>query len=362
MGNSHHRILLYLFIFIWRQQNERIKALRKNKQITILIVKTGALGDVLRTTALLLPLSCAYRARISWLTSKEAKPLLAGNPLIEKIFTAPKQITQKFDWTLSLEEDKALAKIAQESFSKKITGVIVKDGQLSYTDDSAPYYQMSLLNPNRALANQLKSQNQKTFFELWLSILGLSRFKKSEFMRPQIFLTESERKTALNFARKRFLLDGAIGFNPGAGIRWPSKELSIEKSREVIKKLASFKKPILLLGGLEEKKRNRAISRGLKGVILPPPMPLKSFAALMDFCTILITTDSLAFHIATALKKKVLVLIGPTSSSELDVFGKGEKIIARPCDCFYRPHCSREKSCLNAISESRVFSAVKRFL
>ena len=328
----------------------------------ILIIKTGALGDVLRTTALLSPLSRVYRARISWLTSKEAKPLLARNPLIEKIFTNPGQITQKFDWTLSLEEDKALAKIAQKSFFQKITGVIIKNARLSYTDDSAPYYRMSLLNPNRALANQLKSLNQKTFFKLWLSVLGLSKFKKSEIMRPQIFLTESERKTALNFARKHSLLDGAIGFNPGAGVRWPSKELSIEKSREVIKRLASFKKPILLLGGMEERKRNRAISRGLSGVILPPPMPIKTFAALIDFCEILITTDSLAFHIATALKKKVLVLIGPTSSSELDVFGKGEKIIAHPCDCFYRPHCLRQKSCLNAVSEFQILSAVKRLL
>ncbi len=327
-----------------------------------MIVKTGALGDVLRTTALLRPLSCAYRARIFWLTSKEAKFLLAQNPLIEKIFTAPRQIAQKFDWTLSLEEDKALAQTAQESFSPKITGVIVKDGKLSYTDDSAPYYQMSLLNPDKKKADNLKRLNRKTFFDLWLSILGLSRFKKSEIARPQIFLTESERKTAFNFARKHSLSGGAIGFNPGAGSRWPSKELSVAKSREILKKLSALKKPILLLGGREEKKRNKTISKGLSGVIVPPPMPIKAFAALIDFCEILITTDSLAFHIATALKKKVLVLIGPTSSSELDVFGQGEKIVAQPCDCFYRPHCSRENSCLNTISESRVFSAVKRLI
>ena len=328
----------------------------------ILIVKTGALGDVLRTTALLPPLSRAYREKICWLTSKEAKPLLDGNPDLEKVFTDSRAINRKFDWVLSLEENEATVRRIQKAASRKITGVIYEDGNLSYTEDSAPYYQMSLLNPDKKKADKLKLRNRKTFFDLWFSLLGLSRFKKSEIARPQIFLTDSDRKSALNLAQKYSLSEKVIGFNPGAGSRWPSKELSIEKSREILKKLAALKKPILLLGGPEEKSRNREIARGLGHVLCPPVFPLKSFAALIDLCQLIITTDSLAFHMATALRKNVLVLVGPTSSAELDLFGKGEKIAAPSCSCFYRPSCSREISCLNAISSSRILSAARRNL
>ncbi len=328
----------------------------------ILLIKTGALGDVLRTTALIPPLRHAYGEKICWLTSKAAKPLLEGNPAINKIFTDPQKIHQKFDWVLSLEENRRLAFLAQKLSLKKITGVVCQGKRLSYTPDSSPYYQMSLLNPDKKKADALKSKNQKTFLELWLSLLGLPRFKKSALAQPQIFLKESDRKTALSFAQEHNLPNSLIGFNPGAGSRWPSKELSVQKSREILKKLAALKKPILLLGGHEEKARNQKIARSLPHVFLTPVLPLKPFAALIDLCQLVITTDSLAFHIATALKKKVLVLIGPTSSSELDVFGKGERIAVPFCSCFYRPSCLRRKSCLNSLSPSLIISAVLRNL
>ncbi len=328
----------------------------------ILLIKTGALGDVLRTTALLPPLHHFYEAKIDWLTLNEAKPLLEGNPAIRKIFTDPKEINQKFDWVLSLEENQNLAKLASKIASQKITGVIYKEKRLSYTQDSAPYYQMSLLNPDKKKADRLKSLNQKTFLDLWLSLLGLSRFKKSALARPQIFLTNSDRKSALNFAKQHGLSGHVIGFNPGAGSRWPSKELSIQKSREILKKLSALKKPILLLGGQEEKARNREIAKDLPHVFLPPVLPLKPFAALIDLCQLVITTDSLAFHLATALKKNILVLIGPTSQSELDVFGRGEKIAAPSCSCFYRPSCSRKISCLNAIPSTQILLAARKNL
>ena len=45
----------------------------------ILIIKTGALGDVLRTTTLLHPLKQKYPlARITWITAAAAVPLLAA--------------------------------------------------------------------------------------------------------------------------------------------------------------------------------------------------------------------------------------------------------------------------------------------
>ena len=52
-----------------------------SKVDTILIVKTGALGDVLRTTALLPGLLKRYPgARITWVVAAGAAPLLEGWP------------------------------------------------------------------------------------------------------------------------------------------------------------------------------------------------------------------------------------------------------------------------------------------
>ena len=50
-------------------------------------------------------------------------------------------------------------------------------------------------------------------------------------------------------------------------------------------------------------------------------------------------------HIALALRRKTICLIGPTSPSEIDVYEIGEKIVAESnCICCYRSDCkSMEK-------------------
>src|SRR5262249_40106465 len=52
----------------------------------LLIVKLDAMGDVLRTTALLPPLKEAHpHAAITWITRRESVPLLERNPFITEV-------------------------------------------------------------------------------------------------------------------------------------------------------------------------------------------------------------------------------------------------------------------------------------
>ena len=64
-------------------------------------------------------------------------------------------------------------------------------------------------------------------------------------------------------------------------------------------------------------------------------------------------------HVALALKRKTIVLIGPTSSSEIGVYGRGEKVIAKSnCLCCYKNDCkSMEK-----ILVKEIISKIKRLL
>jgi hypothetical protein len=52
----------------------------------LLVVKLDAMGDVLRSTALLPPLMEAHpRAAITWITRKESVPLLQRNPYVAEV-------------------------------------------------------------------------------------------------------------------------------------------------------------------------------------------------------------------------------------------------------------------------------------
>jgi len=65
--------------------------------------------------------------------------------------------------------------------------------------------------------------------------------------------------------------------------------------------------------------------------------PLRTFIAKMDACNIIVTADTLALHIAVGLKKYVVALFGPTSSAEIELYGRGTKIVAhRDYVCCYR--------------------------
>ena len=90
---------------------------------------------------------------------------------------------------------------------------------------------------------------------------------------------------------------------------------------------------------------------------------LGEFAAIVNLCGILITADSLALHIGTALNKKIIVLFGPTSINEIDLYGKGKKLTAPDdCKCYYNRSCSEEVSCMEKLTAEEVFSAVEELL
>ncbi len=70
---------------------------------------------------------------------------------------------------------------------------------------------------------------------------------------------------------------------------------------------------------------------------------------LLDAANIVVTGDTLAMHIAIALKKNLLVLIGPTSSHEIDLFARGEKIICHlNCLSCYKSNCNEEINTMNS--------------
>ena len=65
------------------------------------------------------------------------------------------------------------------------------------------------------------------------------------------------------------------------------------------------------------------------------------FASLVNLCSILVTSDSLALHIGVALKKKVVVFFYVTSAAEIELYGRGTKIIGKGKSyCSYQPKCT----------------------
>ena len=317
--------------------------------MNILIIKLGAIGDVIRTTAILPGLRAKYKnCRIDWVIKKLSFDVLKNNKLIDRAYafdnnTKNKFKYKKYDLVISLDDYYEACELASKVDSKKIVGAYLHNNQKTYTKDSSLWFDMGLISRfGKQKADALKAANKKTYQSMVYKILGLD-YKKQE---PILILSKKEADFAKKFAQKHKIgkTDLVIGINTGAGGRWEDKKLSVEKTAELANRLNRQIKNVklLLFGGPEEKERNKKIKKLVKTGIIDAGCSnsLMEFSSLVNLCNILVTSDSLALHIGIALKKKIVVFFCPTPSAEIELYGRGIKIIPGiGCLACYKPKC-----------------------
>ena len=324
----------------------------------VLIVKLDALGDVLRTTCLLPSLKRDDPSvHVTWCTRPEAAPVLAHNPLIdERILLTPEGIArlqvEHFDLVLSPDASKAGAALAGLAGASETRGFILgRDGQVRALGPE----------PDAWLAmgadDDLKRANRSTYQTLVHRICALRPDGQQIVLR----LTPEE-QTAARAAAAGFGLDGApvVGLNTGASPRWPRKRWTREGYLELARRLLDEGCRILLLGGALEDERNRWLAErsGRRAVYPGPSVSLRSYFAWIDLCDVVVTGDTLGLHAALALGARVVALFGPTSAHEIDLYGRGTRVVAdMDCVCCYRTHCDRKPGCMESIDADRVFRA-----
>src|SRR3989338_7382830 len=315
----------------------------------ILVIKLGAIGDVIRTTVILPGLKEKYKdCKIDWLTKKESFDVLKNNNFINKVFLIDNNIEKiksyGYDLVINLDDDNEACKLASEISHKEIIGAYLDSGKKTYTQNSSLWFDMGLISKfGKERADELKAKNKKTYREIMYNILDLE-YNKQE---PILKLSNKELEFGKKFAKKNNIKsnDALIGINTGAGGRWQDKKLSIEETAELIDKVNRDinNAKLLLFGGPKEKERNEKIKKTIKSRIIDAGCnnPLMEFASLVNLCNVLVTSDSLALHIGTALKKKIVSFYYPTSSMEIETYGRGTKIIGKGKSyCSYQTKCA----------------------
>jgi heptosyltransferase-2 len=72
-----------------------------------------------------------------------------------------------------------------------------------------------------------------------------------------------------------------------------------------------------------------------------------------------VSGDSLGLHLALALGCHAVAWFGPTSPQEIDLFGRGVRIVAPvACAPCWQPGCHREPACNATIEPEAVVAAV----
>ena len=331
----------------------------------ILIVKLDAMGDVLRSTALLPPLVEEHpRAAITWITRKESVPLLRPNRYLSEVLeVGPEMLvhlqTRTFDRVINLDASKISAALASAARAERKDGFVLNEqGCVQPTNDAA----MEWLEAG--LFDDMKRQGTRTYQDRMAAILGLTG-KKHEYVFELQPAEQARAKAHLESIGLDFNRP-IIGLNTGAGDRWPLKQWREDGYVELVDRLnrrsdAQF----LLLGGPSEALRNERLKTKSPVRLFDPGCEntVRHFAGLLDRCDVVVTGDTLAMHLSLALEKRTVVVFGPTSAPEIELYGLGEKVVPdMTCLSCYKTSCDFVPNCMDLISTTMMEEAVMRQL
>lgn len=331
----------------------------------VLIIKLDAMGDVLRTTALLPPLAAAHpAAAFAWITRAESLPLLDNNRHLTEVIaygadSAVHLAAREFDRVINLDAGKISAGLATQARSPRKDGfVLAPEGHVVATNRAAQTW-LEL-----GIDDALKRQGNATYQARMLSILGLPPATSG-----YVFELRPEERTAGQRHLAGLGLDPGrpvVGLNTGAGGRWPLKQWREDGFLELIGRLHRERgAQCVLLGGPSEADRNRRLEQAAGGAAIDAGChhPVRHFAALTACCDVVVTGDTLALHVALALGRRTVALFGPTSAPEIEMYGLGDKIVPdMTCLSCYKTSCDFVPNCMDLISTDMVAAAVSRQL
>lgn len=336
---------------------------------SILIIKLDALGDVLRSTAILPALKKKYPGfSVTWVTRRNAIPLLEDNPVIDRVLTVEGNylqyiLNENFDAGICLDADPASSTILSlAKCGQKFGFISDASGRVIPANHEAHEWYLMGLN------DDLKKGNRRSYPRIIHEICRLDY--DTAVARPQFFPGKAGEGFASAFSGRNRLKDFRIilGINTGGGNRWECKKWILENYIELIFSIKENDGSIgiILFGGPQEVEFNRTIieKTGQLAVDAGCLNSVSEFASLVNLCNVFFTPDSLGMHISTALGKTTIVVVGPTSPWELEVYGNGEIIFNEDLECLacYDAVCRFDKECMRSLTPELIFSRIKKFL
>jgi lipopolysaccharide heptosyltransferase II len=286
------------------------------------ISKVTSLGDVLRTTVILYPFANDH---VTWLVDEQARPLLEGNPHIGRILTYDLSSVlqlqrERYDTVINLEKVPGVCALADSISAWRRYGFRFDEqhGTAEAYDGCERVFSM-------CKDGDLKRTHQGCWQESLLQIVG-AKWEGQEYI---LGYHPSTQET----------ID--IGLNWAVGSKWPNKAWPASHWQS--------------LKNLLEDTYTYSTQQGMSD--------LHDYMDWINSCRLLVTNDSLGLHIALALRKKVVVLYGPTNPNETFFYGRGE-VLYPHVDCSCMPcltaPCQQQQHCMEFIPPQEVLASIDK--
>ena len=316
----------------------------------ILIIKFGAIGDVIRTTPLLHKFAQEMPDKeIWWITQY---PDILPKTKIDKILTlTPENLVLldeiEFDAVYGLDKDAFACALTKRIKAKLKFGFNLENGK------PAPINKLAEHKFLTGLFDDVNKANKKSYLEEIFEICDY-KFDGEEY------ILDCDTQIKWNIPNDGMKI---IGLNTGCGDRWVSRLWKDEYWIELAEKLKQEKYFPIFLGGKQEHEKNEEYSR-ITGCYYPGYFSLQEFLSLMNQCDGVVSAVTMAMHLAVGLKKKLILMNNIFNPYEFELYGRGEIVQpSKECTCYFSSKCTnKEYFCMEHLLPEDVFNAVNKHL
>ena len=316
----------------------------------ILIIKLGAIGDVIRTTPLVVKYKKLYPGcQITWVThSPEVLPADQVDVILKFDFPSIYAVqNQKFDIAINLDKETEACSLLKDVTAIQKFGFTWQDNHIGIATSNAEHKLIT------GLFDNISKTNTKNYLEEIFEICHL-KFEDE----PYILNFNKEFAAKWNVIREKANGRKVVGLNTGCGKRWQTRLWPDDYWISLIASLKENNLFPVLLGGADEHEKNIYLNEKTQAYY-PGHFSLQEFISLTSNCDVIVTQVSMMMHIAIGLKKPLVLMNNIFNSHEFYLYNNG--VIVEPesgCDCYYGNTCKRDRHCMQDLSPEKILEKV----
>ncbi len=320
----------------------------------ILIIRIGAIGDVVHTTNLYRAIKWQYpETEIHYLTSELIKPLLEADIDIAKIITVQKKLK-----LFSRETKELIQKLKSENYDAVFN--------LQPSLKTRLLVMLAGIKKQVVYKKNFKIHAVKNFWQTGLKLFpNLSEIKDVKIYLPDISLKKAQERVK-DLKHPIIIINAGGMFSKRQGRTYP-----VEKWIELCSKISQSYNPTFILNGAKEDKEFLLPLEKIKNSInYIGELSLEESCAVIAQSDLMISGDSGPLHIASALGVKSIGLYGSMPVNRTGCYCSGINIVSTkkcvPCNrrkCRYLKGTNKIYTpCMEEISTNTIFEKVKDLL
>lgn len=324
----------------------------------ILVIKLRQLGDVLLTGPVFSTLKAQFPlAKIDAYVYRESRDLLEGHPAIDECILYDRS-WKNLPLFKRLKKEFSLWQIIRKNRYDLVINLTEGDRGAIAARASKAQVRVGF-KPKGRWQKNLYTHIAKNCPNLRHTV----EKNLDALRRIGIFPRQEDKELFLHVSEPSLIKEPFVLIHPTS--RWRFKCWPVQKMRELTQELLKMGKKVVFSSGpdLFEQEMVQEITQGLDVMNLSGKLTLKQLTALIDQSELLISVDSLPFHMANALKKPVVAIFGPTSDvtwgpwRNPDAQVISQNFSCRPC---YQDGCggSKVSDCLVTLPVQRVLDVL----